>query len=792
MADNFRARINSRGTYLYKNARIGEDLSSERSNAIITQTVYIPNISNIDLNQFKAAYAYNDKEKTRPYYVRIFKSEGFSKPIPSSSIATSEKLDLGNNKITFFSLDNSENLVGVRDTFTDPTIEYENCPFDPNKYSLAAPFSVGGNFGGEAYRFAYEPDLQASNDFFKGGLDALREIVKGDGIEGLQPYKNDDIDAVLVPYDIGIGQNFNNANMFKQDGDIEYSMGYAGYVSTTPSTFYTQTITNNNVPYRVVCYRNRDLFNIKGKSISTGDESTVSLYNMCTYPDSISSDDTWKYYTLGNTTRGSIISFAFLADDNGDIWILTISQALWQKGDSSVYPGKFVSFACLTKVENLPTNRVVSNTKNEYGYPSLTMTSSIDVQETFKKMLKLESYSYDDGGPDIEGPGDPYGDIDNVDQIVGGQDVNTDKEIDNVDSSPNTDYDRFALATGFFGSYVLEKEDLERYTKTLSELYSHSNDLFAGEACQAQANRLESNVTGLIMLPFDIPQTDYQNTVFALGNVGIMGDGSWGDYVLGKNYANANYLTKFTKTYNLSLGTINHNYDNFLDFAPYSTASLFIPYIGKVELPINLIQSTETDQRPLTLQFRINYTSGDFVAILICNIKGNDIPLCNWNGNCARPIKVAVNDDSEAIRSGTNRIVSMFTASMNLGSSKYQIGNSGSTGYESAKPYATRNLSVRSPSIPSSVTTSQHLIGNGSVAGELGFLGPQKVILKVERPIWWRPYDYGDLIGYPTKKIAKLSSVSGFARVTDVHVRCSATSDEKDEIASILSQGVIF
>ena len=68
----------------------------------------------------------------------------------------------------------------------------------------------------------------------------------------------------------------------------------------------------------------------------------------------------------------------------------------------------------------------------------------------------------------------------------------------------------------------------------------------------------------------------------------------------------------------------------------------------------------------------------------------------------------------------------------------------------------------------------------------------QLITLTVERPIWWKPYDYGDLIGYQTRKIAKLATVSGFAKVPNIHIRCSATESEKERLKAMLAEGVLF
>ena len=224
---------------------------------------------------------------------------------------------------------------------------------------------------------------------------------------------------------------------------------------------------------------------------------------------------------------------------------------------------------------------------------------------------------------------------------------------------------------------------------------------------------------------------------------------------------------------------------------------MYIPYIGTQVLPINIIQSTKDKIVDLKLSFRLNCTNGDLICILMVD----GVPMTHWNGNCARNIKVSVNDDSQAIREGVNGILSMV--SMNLGKTgmystsmsagQVNDGNANIIDSHTRSSTSSGSYSISGvPSVPSAITSSQHLIGSACSTGELGWIDSQNIYLTVERPQWWRPNDYGDLIGYPTKKIARLGSIKGFAKVIQCHVRCSGTTSEKEELMGKLAEGVIF
>lgn len=83
-------------------------------------------------------------------------------------------------------------------------------------------------------------------------------------------------------------------------------------------------------------------------------------------------------------------------------------------------------------------------------------------------------------------------------------------------------------------------------------------------------------------------------------------------------------------------------------------------------------------------------------------------------------------------------------------------------------------------------------LGSGVAAGGLGALNNQDIILTIERPIRYQPYDYSKLVGYPTDKAVRLGSLEGFCVISKCHLRCAATLQEQNMIMEEFRQGVIF
>ena len=804
MAKNKAAKITSRGTYVYKNSRYNEITDSMPSRENFDQYIYIPDISNLQTGVI------DQMTTTTINGLKCYKIKETSGSI--------SHLDFGDNEVTFMCCRRDQNgkILGVIDpeltSISSSMWTESGIPaFYRDGYGAGYPSLKYLEWSGPV-RHAFQmfipqwviPPSRASYYNFTMTREQSVNRINGNNINFLNTKYDGENDCILIPASYG-GINCQDLNgvthSFDYD-DIEF--GYNLYKDSVGSFGIENSSYPNFIPSD----------NTNQFLISNPSSGVQALY----YDVKANWPNTERGYTGTIKTNGNVyrlqcsfvdknlvtLSHAFAYDSENDAVCLIYTGFNYLNGYIYTY---LIPFSAMTISGSSPSEF------NLNDFMKSLLGNIIDSD----KVPKPDDELFNDNGPDIDGAGDPYNtdEFNNIGSSVGG-DADPGKDLNSVDATPNTSFNNFMQATGFFGSYVVSNADLVEYTDTLKMLYSHADDVFFGEAAGLQADRITKNTIGLHMLPLTIPTDDYADTIFSMGNVGIAATDNYSDYKVGNNYAHANYLTKLTRTFNVPLGTIKHNYDNFLDFAPYSSASLYIPYIGKVQLPINLVQSTSSDSRPLRLEFRVDYTSGDFMAILFCNMKGVDVALSHWNGNCARPVKVSVDDDSSAIIAGANRIASMFSfgASGSIGAQtsrgagdfssssdpvshnsmdfKNHTEGINSSYHEGHSAGKSASASFRMPSMPSSVTTNQHMIGNGTATGELGYLGIQDIVLTVERPIWWKPYDYGNLVGYPTKKVAKLASVKGFARVSDAHIRCKATATEKNEIATLLSEGVIF
>ena len=805
-----KASINLSSGYFSKNKKTLQELYDAYDDNDVNQIgTYFMEIGELEkvfnLNDFEKAYWGNDTAQEHPVYYKVYDNLN--------------KFDLKGVKLSPLAMEPSSNYQVTGSLITEGEIfnigrgikdngEYSNTTTrDTDTIKELFPDYYGQRL---CYRYMsnrYRPALLDTIDTCVGQIKPLQSTFEkyftNSNVVGLKAYYNTLLDKVLAPAIItptssSVQDPVNNNRMVAYSSDYTTPLMYfdteTGYYDTPeqgPDGYYRYDICKHGL-----------FLNMSFMNKSNSWTNTFPCFSFV-----LKGNDLQFFFS----TRSASIRTPpiFLRDKNGDYWMMMLTPIeTYSTYESESKIGDGVSYTpviSLINIKDFPKltrngNGNLSST-NISEYVITALDNDIDyLRQLLDKVFNPQSGPYyDDGGADIVGPGDPYGDISNVGEIIGGNSDLT-ETIQTDNASPNTSYTSFGTSTGYFGSYSLTNNDLKNYTDTLRLLYEKSTTPIIGVATSTIADRMNNAITGMIMIPKVIPENYKKNRVFALGNCGVKNpNASWTTYALGLDgaYANADLIMNSIIEWTVQLNPIYHYYDNYLDFAPYSTASLYIPYIGTQVLPINIIQSTKDKIVDLKLSFRLNCMNGDLICILMVD----GVPMTHWNGNCARNIKVSVNDDSQAIREGVNGILSMV--SMNLGNngmystsmSAGQVNNGNANIIDSHTRSSTSSgsLSISGvPSVPSAITSSQHLIGSSCSTGELGWIDSQNIYLTIERPQWWRPNDYGDLIGYPTKKIARLGSIKGFAKVIQCHVRCSGTTSEKEELMGKLAEGVIF
>ena len=221
---------------------------------------------------------------------------------------------------------------------------------------------------------------------------------------------------------------------------------------------------------------------------------------------------------------------------------------------------------------------------------------------------------------------------------------------------------------------------------------------------------------------------------------------------------------------NVSCGSIyiGGYYANFADYL--TTAKLYLPLVGFVPVRPEWFQNDT-----LKVDYKFNVIDGSFT----CYVRSGG--------------RFVNNGDS------TGTIVGQYggNACIHLPITGVTYANMVSglvgAGAGMAVGAASGNIAAAATSAIGAAGVHGDIAQSNAYTGSAAFLGCRYPFLMIERPVSSYARNYQHEIGLPSNIYAKLSQVSGFVKMENVHVDgiTGATDEEKEEIRRLLASGVI-
>ena len=246
----------------------------------------------------------------------------------------------------------------------------------------------------------------------------------------------------------------------------------------------------------------------------------------------------------------------------------------------------------------------------------------------------------------------------------------------------------------------------------------------------------------------------------------------------------SNYISRYTELNCGSIG-IPEYYGNYLDYAPYTKAYIYLPFIGVIELNADDIVG-----HAVNVLYRIDEYNGSCIAQITVarSIEVNDSSVdysntfYQFSGNCAVELPLSGGSQAaikagmlEAAAWGIGSVIGGVLGGSSLG----QIGQGLAYGVASAVH-----------SVVSAKSSVQH---SGSFGSSYGAMGIKTPFITIVRPKQIQIPNYEALYGFPAHKAVIIGQCSGFLRCREVHIHSSTASDEeKALIEQMLKEGVII
>ena len=298
-----------------------------------------------------------------------------------------------------------------------------------------------------------------------------------------------------------------------------------------------------------------------------------------------------------------------------------------------------------------------------------------------------------------------------------------------------------------------DDDDIDDITLTMSTVSNAAfRKLFALNA--TELNQLEAALSGNYLEPlpsgFDPLQSVISLSVFpwditninwiscnTTPNAEITISG-WNTGVTG------NYVTGATSAF-IELGSFNveHRHNNFLDYAPYTTVSVYVPYCGEIELPTNLVMG-----QSVRVFLIYDIPSGSCRAVIKSS---NGSILGTIAGNFSSEIEITSSEaglkKQAIISTALNTTGQVISTAIGVVKEDISAATGGIVG----------SLGAVSQSIAS--MNKNYTSSVGATDGIVNFFMPDQCYIKITRPRVSIPSNYGHTTGYACNKTMNLGDL---------------------------------
>lgn len=240
-------------------------------------------------------------------------------------------------------------------------------------------------------------------------------------------------------------------------------------------------------------------------------------------------------------------------------------------------------------------------------------------------------------------------------------------------------------------------------------------------------------------------------------------------------------LTQRAKSANVSQALsfpVGFTADNYLRHSPYAVGTLYLPFVGTVDLDLDIFGSDPS----MRISYDIDILTGDIIYYISDSaFTGFDALVSTYSGNCAS--KVPVNGASyDSIGVGTG-VVATIGGVVALASAIATGGASTAIYAGAAGIVGGAAATARSASI--------HSMTNGAMSSAIGALSisTAKTEIFIFEPVETNLTAYQAKHGMPYFKVATLSSLSGYIQCADASVDIPGTAAEKTAVNGYLNSG---
>ena len=348
---------------------------------------------------------------------------------------------------------------------------------------------------------------------------------------------------------------------------------------------------------------------------------------------------------------------------------------------------------------------------------------------------------------------------------TGGGEGNGDNESDKVDEAKNPDLSPIAAGNNL---YAMTQAELEQTFDFLWD--GHNKDILG--VTVSEANIIDS-LCNCFYFPFDILAHDTAHC--SDGKVVAAGyESEISSKIIGSGY---------DKRFSFGDIDVQEYYGSYLDYAPYTTITIYLPYIGFKQLDVSKVMG-----KTINVTYGVDFSQGIVTAYISYYYDGNKQIFAEFSGQMGIPLKVtgknttaaenAVKDAAFAVGGFALAAISVLAAPATGGASL--IGTAGAVGAGVNAIGSTINATTIQPDS----------VSIGNAGAENWLISPQGCYIFIQRPRTATPENFNKTNGWATRYTGTVSEFTGYLECSTVINTVSATAEEKNQITNLLKQGV--
>lgn len=228
---------------------------------------------------------------------------------------------------------------------------------------------------------------------------------------------------------------------------------------------------------------------------------------------------------------------------------------------------------------------------------------------------------------------------------------------------------------------------------------------------------------------------------------------------------------------------VPEHWGNYLDYAPYTKAHCYLPFIGMVEL-----NADDIIGHAVNITYKIDAYTGACIAVITVASSGYESICYQFPGNCA--VEVPITSGMKSVLQSA--LIGAATTAIGAavgGAAGAALG--GASAGAIASTAATRGGAGAITGAAYGARAKNDVQHSGSFGSSFGAMGCKKPFLVIKRPKQKVVAGYNKNYGYPAHKMVTIGSCSGYLRAREVDVvSVTATEDEKKLIEEALKSGV--